>query len=97
MTGTRSASSCALCVSRRGAPPNLGPGCGYSRNPCALSRFIYFRMTTIVDNEKSVLRFVFLDKGAYSHHDIQVGVVRGYGKDVSIEAIILPKAGLEVF
>lgn len=100
-TGTRSASCCGLCVS-----PTVcwhdgwgrGPGCGgYLRNPCALPRFINPGMPAVVDNEQDVVRFMLLDEGAYSHHDVQVGVVGGYGKDVRLEAVILAKAGLEVF
>lgn len=54
-------------------------------------------MTTVVNDKQSVLGFMLLYEGAYPHHHIQVGVVRRNGKDVRVEAIVLSKAGFEIF
>ena len=53
-------------------------------------------MATVVNNEQCVLRFVFLDQLAKSHHELQMRVLGWDGKDVSAKGELVAEAFLQV-
>lgn len=66
------------------------------RAPGALSRLVYFCVTSIINNKKSIFGLVFLDESPYLQHQIQVRIIGRDGEDFGAEAVCLTQTSLEI-